>query len=225
MKLLKLLSIPIIIFMTVSCNDSDDNKDNDKLTGVWEYEVNNELFLIIDNPDSLLISVCAAEGEPVQLMKRELENNAQLNIISSSEIELIDNSQVAAKLLKINDETRFDSGTFTLTSNNIEDVSSSVNVCAFRGKNNVRNTVSLPYLDSYIELVIYNYTETTGTFDLTTGEVSLSLESHATEIDSFSSFNTGTVSILEYTNEKLHVEYFVYDSSGNEYSGSVNVDI
>ena len=225
MKLLKLLSIPIIILMTASCNDSDDNKDNDKLTGVWEYEVNNELFLIIDNPDSLLISVCAAEGEPVQLMKRELENNAQLNIISSSEIELIDNSQIAVKLLKINDEPRFNSGTFTLKSNNIEDVSSSVNVCAFRGKNNVRNTVSLPYLDGYIELVIYNYTETTGTFDLTTGEVSLSLESHATEIDSFSSFNSGTVSILEYTNEKLHVEYFVYDSSGNEYSGSVNVDI
>ena len=75
------------------------------------------------------------------------------------------------------------------------------------------------------ELVIYNYTETTGTFDLTTGEVSLSLESHATDIESFSTFNSGTVNILEYTNEKLHVEYFVYDRSGNEYSGSVNVDI
>ncbi len=62
-------------------------------------------------------------------------------------------------------------------------------------------------------------------FDLSTGEVSLSLESHSSQIDSLSSLNSGTVNILEYTNEKLHVEYFVYDSSGNEYSGSVNVDI
>ncbi len=225
MKILKPIALAIIIFMTTSCNDSNDSNDNDTLTGVWKYEINNELFLIIDKPDSLLISVCAAEGEPVQLMKRELENNAQLKVINSSEIELIDNSQVAAKLFKINDEQRFNSGTFTLTSNKIEDVSSSVNVCAFRGKNNVRNTISLPYLDSYIELVIYNYTKTTGMFDLSTGEVSLSLESHSSQIDSLSSLNSGTVNILEYTNEKLHVEYFVYDSSGNEYSGSVNVDI
>ncbi len=73
MKILKPIALAIIIFMTTSCNDSNDI---DTLTGVWKYEINNELFLIIDKPDSLLISVCAAEGEPVQLMKRELENNA-----------------------------------------------------------------------------------------------------------------------------------------------------
>lgn len=226
MKIITLLTLSITFLMLTSCGNSDNkSNENTELTGVWKHNINNELFLIVENTDSLLISACAAEGEAVELIKEELDNNAGLNIISASEIELINDSQSEEKLIKINAQNYFDSGSFKLTSDNIDNVSSSENVCAFRGTGSIRNTISVPYLDSYIELVIINNTQTTGEFDLSTGDVSLFFESQAWPDNSFISAYSGTVKILEYTKEKLNVEYSVYDLSGNEYIGSANVDI
>ncbi len=145
------------------------------------------------------------------------------NVNSLTELEFSEGPLAGVKLNKVSDSTNFNSGSLSLSSSNIENIDISSDVCAYRESDNVNNSIGAPYLDGYLLITIGVENEEVGEFTIPSN-VSLYVESDqfpAAELNA----SSGIVNVTSYTTEKFEAIFTFTTADGNEYTGSVKVDI
>ena len=225
-NLTTLLMVSLFITACGGSNNTPDSHDGE-LTGIWRAEQINTLYLIHHNGNTISLNVCN-EDSPFTLSQQGdsigAGENPLFTINSSSQLEFSPGIALEGiKVNKISDQTQFNSGTVTINSSNISNVSTSENVCAYREADNIYNHIAAPYLDGYLLIILSIDEESTGEFDIP-GEADVYFESDAFpggEINSVA----GTVNVTVYSAQRLTASFTFTTLDGNEYSGSVDVEI
>lgn len=227
MYYIKPLLLFSVILLTVSCGGSSGDATSSKdLTGVWRLEFNNILYLLVQNNSSVTIKVCDSE-DPFTLIESSgslgVGGTDLFKINSATQLEISSGFLVGEKLNKVNNDPSFSSGSVTVRSSNISDLSSTTDVCAYRETDDIYNIISAPYESGYLELNIAVYPMTTGRFSIPS-DVSISVESPLLP-DNVVFDSSGEVDVLEYSTTKFRADFKFTASDGNAYTGSVDVDL
>ena len=228
MKITNLAILLIPLLLLTACGGSS-HSGSEALSGTWQSELNNHLFLVRQNGNSITIENCD-EDAPYTIPKEGEfigeAGNYLFEIVNSSQ--LIYSSGVHAslqgmKLEKISDATSFNSGSISIRSSNISDLSISENVCAYRETDNIYNHIAAPYLDGYILIDLSVNNESMGDFKIFDG-ANIDIESRELAAGVINALS-GDVIVTTYTAEKLEASFTFIALDGNEYSGAINVNM
>lgn len=225
MKFNKSIFCILSILFISSCgkdNPTTPYINNGELTGIWRSDFDNGLFSINQNDKNININVCNNQS-PFTLTKEGSQIGNFLQINNPSEMEFISPGLSGSKLRKISNASSFNSGFLKITSPQISNLETKSNVCAYREKDDIYNHISAPYLNGFLTLVLAVNNKTTGLVAIPY-DASLFIESDelpAGNIDATS----GTVTVTNYSIDKLEVSFAFIASNGFNYSGSVKVDI
>jgi hypothetical protein len=225
MHYLKEILLATLTLLTVSCGGGSESKGS-SLTGIWRLERNNTLYLLIQNGTSTTINVCNSQDPFTATVSN---NHLSINgldlftIISDTQLEISNGPLVGVKLNKINSDSSFSSGSLAISSNNITDLSSSINVCAFRETDDIYNIIASPYDGGYLEIEVGVNDMTTGSFSIPS-KTSISIESPLLPGELITG-ESGSVDVLEYSPVKFKANFQFTTIDGNMYTGSVDVDL
>lgn len=216
----------LIVYICTSCSGGGGSRA-DTLTGVWESEFNNIKYLLNDNRSKVSFKVCNSD-EPITLTKSgsylKAGDEKIFKINSKQEIEFLLGGLKGNKLHRENSNNRFNSGSFSIESSNIENLAATTDVCAYRESDGRYNIVSAPYVNSYIQLTIDVSSRSVGNFIYPGDDISITLESDELPGQSLDSF-TASLEVIEYTETRFSANYEFTAQDGNAYSGSVSVDL
>ena len=229
MKFRKITTLILSTLLITSCGGGDNKKSgaaNGELTGIWQLEMNNILHSINHNGNNVTINVCN-EDSPFTLTKGDTSiksgDDDFFTINNSTQLEISSGPLEGVKLNKISDTANFNSGSISIISSNISNLETSDNVCAYRESDNMYNAIAAPYLDGYLLITLGVDNEAAGDFTIPY-DISLSLESDQLPGGEISA-NSGEINVTVYSSEKLEASFTFTAEDGNEYTGSVNVDI
>jgi len=199
-----------------------------ELTGVWESESNNIKFLMLDSGETAEFRNC---GQKVSAPLTKVDNNLvltgtdeiYLKIDDENSISFANENMEGVKLHKINSDKDFNSGSFTINSEKLGNLDITTGVCAYRESDNVYNVIAIPYKETIIEISLGLPLDEPGTYNFPF-DASIRLQSDAWGEDTISG-RYGSAVVTEYSDTKTNLTFSFTDYDGNEYTGSVNIDI
>ena len=228
MKLFKLNGMLALVIALTSCGGGGGGVGYNAgdLTGIWRLELNNTLYLLIQNQSTVTVKVCNSDG-PYTVSRSSnglyLSGTKLFTINSTTQLEISSGVLAGTKLNKVSDNSQFASGSVAIQSSNIADLSATSDVCAYRESDGVHNVVASPYSDGYLEMTIAVDGMAAGYLTIPT-DVSLSIESNQLPGASINA-SAGTVTVTEYTGTRFAADYSFIAIDGNAYTGSVDVDL
>ncbi len=224
----KLAILLISLTLVTACGGSDNSSDNE-LSGIWRSELNNTLYLILQSGNDISINVCN-EDAPFTISKEGEfigeQGNYLFEIVNSSQLKFstgVHDILQGVNVNKISDGTAFNFGSISISSSNITDLSTSLNVCAYRETDNTHNHIAAPYLDGYMLINLDIDNESIGDFTIFDNS-NIDIQSDqldSGEIDALS----GGVIVTAYTADRLEASFTFTARDGNEYSGAINVSM
>ncbi len=228
MKNIGFCKIIVLSALCLSCSDDDNTKDTaDSLAGVWQSEFNNIQYLIHESDSQVTLKSCNTD-EPFSLLKSNgylLAGDEEIyKINNSEEIELLVSDLQGIKLHRVNTNENFDSGTLSIESSNIDNLSATTDVCAYRETDGRFNVITAPYLQGFLQIVIDVGSKTIGNYSSPSDDISIYLESDQLPSLSLSGF-TEDLEVIEYSDAKFGANFQFTTQDGNEYSGSVDVEL
>lgn len=221
------LTLSTLFIASCGGGNTANNVSNGELTGIWRSDLQNILYLITQNGNNVTINVCNEE-EPFTLIKQgsliQAGDDIVFNINNSSQLEFSPETLLSGITLnKINNANQYNSGSFSIRSSNIQNLETSSSVCAYRETDNIYNLIAAPYLDGYLLLTLGVDNQAAGEY-MIPRDINLSIESSRLPGGEITA-NAGEVDVIEYSSNKLRANFTFTAAGGNEYSGSVNVNL
>jgi hypothetical protein len=232
MRLINCLKLTIllgILWLAVSCGSGNGGGtgNSTSLTGIWRLEFNNVLYQLNDNGTTVEVKVCNMQ-DPVTLNQTDgylgtASGNFFFKINSPTQLEISEGPFTGTKLIKNSDKSTFNSGQLSIQSSNITDLSASSNVCAYRESDYAYNIIAAPYEGGYLEMWVEVKSKAAGNYLIPT-DTSILIESAQLPGTTISA-NSGSIDVIEYTDVKFKADYQFTAIDGNEYKGSIDVDL
>lgn len=223
MKCNKSIICMLSVLFIASCGNDGNHTpyiNNGELTGIWKSDIDNALYSINQDGTNVKIKICN-EQSSFTLIKEGTQIGEMFKINNSSELEFL--SHTGIKLIKVSNSSQFNSGAIEIASTQIKNIEIRSDVCAYREKDDIHNIISVPYLNGFLSLHLGVENKRKGLFTIP-ADATLNIESAefpAGNIDATS----GTVTVIDYSPEKLKASFIFIASDGYRYSGHIKVNI